>query len=133
MTFDSSDDADAWLAEIHPTDTRPEVAQLLAAVAPTSAVLVQLAARSGIEPGPLDTPCLVWHGPRQSGGYGHVWLPGGRQMRVHRAAWEARHGPIPEGLYVCHRCDNPPCWADGHLFLGTPADNMADKIAKGRA
>ncbi len=55
-------------------------------------------------------------------------------------AWELTHGPIPPGMWVLHRCDNPPCvktepdarWPEGHLFLGTPADNMADRDAKGR-
>lgn len=52
---------------------------------------------------------------------------------VHRAAWAARHGPIPaETPFVLHHCDNPPCWRDEHLFLGTHAQNMADMVAKGR-
>jgi hypothetical protein len=49
-----------------------------------------------------------------------------------RVAWEVKHGPIPHGMHVLHKCDNPPCVAVEHLFLGTHADNMADKIAKGR-
>ncbi len=50
----------------------------------------------------------------------------------HRAAWEVTHWPIPDGLFVLHRCDNPPCCDPEHLFLGTDADNTADKVAKGR-
>jgi hypothetical protein len=46
--------------------------------------------------------------------------------------WEIATGPIPDGLYVLHRCDNPPCFNPDHLFLGTPMDNMRDKMAKGR-
>ena len=82
------------------------------------------------------TPCVVYEGFRNAGGYGRVnkrvdgklisWF-------VHRLAWEAVHGPIPPGMCVMHLCDNPPCYRLDHLKLGTPAENMADMKEKGRA
>lgn len=55
-----------------------------------------------------------------------------RSFRAHRFAWEITRGPIPDGLHVLHRCDNPPCCNPDHLFLGTHIDNVADMVAKGR-
>ena len=56
----------------------------------------------------------------------------GRRVYAHRWAWEQANGPIPDGMMVLHRCDNPACWNIDHLFLGTQADNMADMRAKKR-
>lgn len=57
-------------------------------------------------------------------------MPG--EQYAHRVAWIKAHGPIPDGLQVLHRCDNPPCVLLAHLFLGTPQNNTDDMIEKGR-
>lgn len=77
------------------------------------------------------TGCLEWTAGKSHFGYGkyHIKRVG---FATHRIAWVLAHGPIPDGLCVCHRCDNPPCLNEDHLFLGTMADNHADMRAKGR-
>lgn len=64
-------------------------------------------------------------------GYGQIKI-NLKSWRAHRAAWVAFRGPIPKGIYVLHKCDNPPCCNPRHLFLGTNTDNVRDMIRKGR-
>ena len=75
--------------------------------------------------------CWEWTGYKVPFGYGRVSF-NGKLQSVHRLVWEAINGPIPEGLWVLHHCDNPPCFRPDHLFLGTPADNCRDALNKGR-
>ncbi len=78
---------------------------------------------------PNERGCRLWTGRLTECGYGRF----GNHWRAHRVAWELAHGPVPAGLFVCHRCDVRTCVEVSHLFLGTAADNNADMHAKGRA
>lgn len=75
--------------------------------------------------------CRVWMGRRDRKNYG-LFYWGGKRFGAHRAAWVIAYGEIPEGLCVCHRCDNPPCVRLDHLFLGTVKENTRDACEKGR-
>lgn len=75
--------------------------------------------------------CFLWLDHVSGNGYAKFRRQG-NWYAAHRAAWEVAKGPIPEGLFVCHKCDVPSCVNPNHLFLGTHDDNMADRDAKGR-
>lgn len=77
--------------------------------------------------------CWNWGAYKDKLGYGHFWPVHRPGVLAHRFSWEIHNGPIPDGLFVCHKCDNPPCVNPDHLFLGSAKDNSQDMVAKGRA
>lgn len=82
------------------------------------------------------SPCHIWLASKRNKGYGAFTYTDdtGRvvQDRAHRYVWKLNHGPIPDGLFVLHHCDYPPCCNDVHLYLGTNQQNVDDMMMKGR-
>jgi hypothetical protein len=79
-------------------------------------------------------PCWVWTGckdHRPVAAYGQFNIQGKRR-RAHVFAWMLEHGAVPEGMKVCHKCDNGLCVRETHLFLGTQKQNIHDAMQKGR-
>ncbi len=87
---------------------------------------------------PTATGCIPWLAGKNKHGYGRIFSrdakPGGGPVFAHHVAWTLARGPIPPGVCVLHACDNPGCVrvGEGHLFLGTQADNMRDMTSKRR-
>jgi hypothetical protein len=75
--------------------------------------------------------CWDWIGYRNTSGYGE-FSARNRPISAHRFSYELANGPIPDGLFVCHKCDRPPCVNPEHLGLGTALDNARDRDNKGR-
>ena len=81
-----------------------------------------------------EDECWPWKAAprRKDEGYGAFYFEG-RQQPASKIAWILTNGrPVPDGLVVCHSCDNPPCCNPNHLWVGTRIDNDKDRIAKGR-
>jgi hypothetical protein len=74
-----------------------------------------------------DEGCWGWKASKHDSGYGLI-----DGMLASHASWIIHFGVVPEGLEVCHTCDNPECTRPDHLWLGTHGDNMRDAFAKGR-
>lgn len=91
-------------------------------------LLARLRANRWVDP---VRKCWLWTGASNRHRYGLTWADG-RVERVHRLAYLHWHGPIPEGLYVMHSCDNRECFNPDHLSLGTALENHRDMVAKGR-
>lgn len=77
--------------------------------------------------------CWEWQGSRLPAGYGRIAIGGRRNQYAHRLSYELHHGVMPDGMWVLHRCDNPPCVNPAHLYLGTPSANMQDCAGRGRS
>lgn len=75
--------------------------------------------------------CWNWTANRPGGRYGHLKFLG-KTLKAHRVAYELFVGPIPEGMWVLHHCDNPACVRPDHLYAGTPSRNTRDKIERKR-
>lgn len=80
-----------------------------------------------------DNECWEWQGVRMRTAFPYGRIGQGHNVLLaHRVSWELHNGPILDGLFVLHHCDNPPCVNPAHLFLGTHGDNMRDMASKGR-
>ena len=80
--------------------------------------------------------CWEWTAFRNAYGYGLLKEhphKNSKILKAHRISYTLHKGVIPEGMFVCHSCDNPSCVNPAHLWLGTPQDNMDDKMRKGRS
>lgn len=79
-----------------------------------------------------ETGCWNWTGGRYSLGYGVLYFGSVGRITAHRLSYLLYVGSIPDGYLICHHCDNPPCVNPDHLYAGTPQQNVADMIERGR-
>lgn len=80
---------------------------------------------------PDENGCWIWNKSLNKPGYGQFYF-NGKYYGAHRASWMIYRGPIPDGLWILHRCDVRACVNPNHLFLGTNQDNILDAVSKGR-
>ncbi len=80
-----------------------------------------------------EVGCWDWNASKNKQGYGRMGIGAGQCINAHRVSWVIHNGDIPDGLFVCHKCDNPSCINPKHLFLGTRQDNTNDMMLKKRS
>lgn len=89
-----------------------------------------------VQKGPNENDCWIWTAAKrgQNLDYGvlKVSVEEG-DVAAHKFSYELHNGPVPEGMLVCHTCDNPPCVNPAHLFTGTHRDNAIDREKKHRS
>jgi hypothetical protein len=73
--------------------------------------------------------CWVWLGAKDSCGYGKITF-NNKTISAHRFSYDITYGPIPKGMQILHKCDNPECVNPNHLYCGTHGDNMSDMVAR---
>lgn len=78
-----------------------------------------------------ESGCIRFTGHLDGEGYGRIMVARVKYM-AHRLSYSLNNGPIPDGYVVRHKCDNPSCINPEHLEVGTQADNIADKVSRGR-
>lgn len=114
-----------WQSILSPLPATPEILQ--------HRVMLERRFMSYVTP---NGECAEWTGGKAGKGYGVFFIVKrqgkGIQAYAHRVSWVLNFGPIPQGMEICHRCDNPACVRPSHLFLGTRSDNMRDCVSKGR-
>lgn len=113
------------------TDLPPEIFDHHTAIVENRAALDQEAVArfwAGVK---KSDGCWLWVRTKRNGSHGSMSFHD-EPIYVHRLSYAIHHGPIPPGLFVCHRCDVPNCVRPDHLFVGSQAENIADMFAKGR-
>lgn len=88
--------------------------------------------QSKIQKGDSENSCWIWLGAKHIRGYGYFGVSHGKNVYAHRFSYEISHGPIPDGMCIMHKCDNPSCVRPDHLQVGTQKDNIRDRDQKKR-
>ena len=77
--------------------------------------------------------CWTWKASKNKQGYGRFGIGAGKAVNASRVSWSIIKGSIPEGMFICHKCDSPSCVNPDHLFLGSRQDNIDDMMIKKRS